>query len=852
MEYISNNEYTIFSEYMKNINEFKNKLDDISKKWEQLILFSGLSSAKIDMNSTKSNFDKLSEQLIFNLTEATIKKVAVEMNSKAQVAVDIVIRNLFERTADIGFLATDSEIRNFLTNYNIRNIITNKDEVLKLRKRFEEYVSKYSVYFDIVLFDTQGHILTKLNIENQTTFKSKDSLFDEIENKKCDYLETYKYHDFLPEYEKSLVYSYKVVDEKTNETLGFLSLCFKFTNEMETIFSNLVSKNNKEVLIILDKNCEVIASSDSYHIPLKAKMDIELEKPFGIAQFAGRDYIIKTCKTNGYEGFYGLGWMGHIMIPIDSAFRVENNNFDIKEDVLNSIMQNKNLFKEELISIPLVAQNIQDDLNRAVWNGNIKQATISSHDGDFSRTILREVKLAGEKTKDSFANSIQNLNQTIISSLLNNVSFLSELSIDIMDRNLYERANDCRWWALTPAFIEILKNEYNLSAEDKKKMSEILKYINNLYTVYTNLFIYDKSGTIVAVSNDNYKSTIGTRLDTSWVRNTLKMRDSSRYYVSYFDKTPLYDDKHTFIFNAAINDNEHNLGGIGIVFDCELQFKNMLCDALPSTNGVVNDGYFSMFVEKNYSMVLSCSNDSHYVGEKIDIDNELLNLKRGKSLSKILFYKGKYYLVGASCSKGYREFKSEDDIYQKEVIAFVFVEVGEKVSKKELTDINTHHFIYDDMLLQDSCVEIATFYIGNKWLGVRTSDVIEATTLHNLEKPVSMDATDNHFKGTIIHKKMVLSVLDISKFIQNEIKKKDDADVIIIKYEQNNSDHVIGIVVDKLGEFLKVPEYRIKPFENFVIMGGMLAESIVQPPESSSVSTLLTLLNISKLQEIVK
>ncbi len=851
MNYLQKDFYLNFLEYMKNINEFKNELGDISKKWEQLILFSGLSSAKIDMNSTKSNFDTLSEQLILNLTEATIKKVSTEMNSKAQVAVDIVIRNLFERTADIGFLATDSEIRNFLKNYSIKDLLTKKDEVLKLKKRFEEYVAKYSVYFDIVLFDTSGHILAKLNTENQTTFKSKDSIFEEIENNNCDYLETYRYHDFLPEYEKSLVYSYKVIDENSKNTLGFLSLCFKFNNEMETIFSNLVSKNNKEVLILLDKNCEVIASSDKYHIPLNAKLDIELEKSLGIAQFAGRDYVIKTCKTNGYEGFFGLGWMGHIMIPVESAFKTENSNLNINEDILNSIMQNKNLFKEDLISIPLIAQNIQDDLNRAVWNGNIKQSGSTAYDSDFSRTILKEVKLAGEKTKESFENSIQKLNETIISSLLNNVSFLASLSIDIMDRNFYERANDCRWWALTPAFIEILKNQYNLSNDDKKRMTDILKYINNLYTVYTNIFIYDKAGVIVAVSNDSYKSVVGTKLDNSWVRNTLKIRDTSRYYVSYFDKTFLYDDKHTFIFNAAINDDEHNLGGIGIVFDCETQLKNMLLDALPSTNGVVNEGYFSMFVEKNYSAVLSCSNDSHYVGEKLDFDDELLNLRSGKSLSKILFYKNKYYLVGASCSKGYREFKGEEDIYQKEIISFVFIEIGEKVDAKEAVDTNTHHFVYDELLLQNDFTEVATFYIGNKWLGVRISDVVEATNLNNLEKPISMEATTNHFKGTIIHKKLVLSVLDISKFVQNEIKNKENAEVIIIKYNQNSSDHVIGIVVDKLGEFLKVPNNRIKPFEKFILGGGLLGESIIQPPENSNISTLLTLLNISKLEEII-
>lgn len=71
------------------------------------------------------------------------------------------------------------------------------------------------------------------------------------------------------------------------------------------------SVKNKETLLLLDKNSEVIASSDPYHIPLKAKLDVAIEEEYKITQFAGRDYIIKTCKTNGYEGF--LVWVGWVI-----------------------------------------------------------------------------------------------------------------------------------------------------------------------------------------------------------------------------------------------------------------------------------------------------------------------------------------------------------------------------------------------------------------------------------------------------------------------------------------------------------------------------------------------------------
>ena len=71
--------------------------------------------------------------------------------------------------------------------------------------------------------------------------------------------------------------------------------------------------------------------------------------------------------------------------------------------------------------------------------------------------------------------------------------------MDVMDRNLYERANDCRWWALNATFRRVLSTD-SISALDQIKCSEILSYINGLYTVYDSLILFDQQGRVVAVS----------------------------------------------------------------------------------------------------------------------------------------------------------------------------------------------------------------------------------------------------------------------------------------------------------------------------------------------------------------
>ncbi len=867
---LQNNEFKKLFKYMESVVEFEDELHDISKTWDQLILLSQLGSTGIDMSKTKENFNELTLELTSHLGEATLSKVINEMKSKSQVAVDIVIRNLFERTADIGFLATDDDIRKYLLEqHNIkRKLELHKNDeddtdfriakkeytqkLMAIKERFKEYVAKYSVYYDIVLFNTQGEIVAKLD-DNNSVVKTQDEIIELAKSTKEEYIETYRFHDFLPKHDKSLVYTYKVTESNDNDKIiGYLSLCFKFENEMEGIFSRLINHDNKEVILLLDENGLAIASSDIYQIPIGSKHNVELIQPFGIRQFAGRDYIVKSCKTNGYEGFFGLGWIGHIMIPLDSAFQNYSKEIDIDEKVLHSIMQNEELFKKDLLEIPNKAQFIQDELDRAVWNGNINQMESQSKDADFARSILREVRQTGEKTKTTFNTSIEKLNQTIIGSLLENTTFLASLSIDIMDRNLYERANDCRWWALTSKFKDILAKKDEIDEDDKHEISSILKYINELYTVYTNLFVYDINGNILAVSNESEKDIVGTRLAQTWVKQTISLKDSSKYSVSPFEKTSLYDDQSTYIYGAAITDisNQNALGGIGIVFDSKDQFKSMLKDALPQNEGEVKDGFFSIFVDKRSKEIISCSNGIFKIGEQLQIDNSFFQLNNGEQCSKVIELNGKYYIVGASCSIGYREYKSQNDDYKNDVISLVFIEAGETTAKAKEKKINENNYYHYHIAQDDEIEEIASFYIGDKWLGVKQSEIVEAISIDSLETPISMDS-NHHFKGTVVYKNYAVSVLDISPFIKKQITEHKN-DIVIVKYAGALGEHTIGLVVDKLGEIMKVPVKYIKPLEKHLIGGGMLGESIVQPPENTDSKSLLTLLNIAKIDELNK
>ncbi|MDX1295928.1 MAG: chemotaxis protein CheW, partial [Sulfurimonadaceae bacterium] len=566
--------------HMDPVEANREKLHDLSKNWDSLSLLSQLGDAGVNMDEIKNNFTKLSSELINHLANELLNKKVSEMTSKAQVAVDIVIRNLFERTADIGFLATDEDIRELLRNHNSRYTEGYADDRAKIKERFLEYIGKYSVYFDIVLMNANGDILANIDETNDVA-KSHDPVIKQVLTTTEEYVETYKAHDFLPHSGDSLVYSYKVTQNNApdSDVLGVLCLCFKFEDEMEGIFNDLADAGTKECITLLDNEGRVIASSDRYHIPLDAKLEIVTDD-YRIISFGGRDYLAKSCETNGYQGFYGLGWYGHIMIPVDYAFaKKQEFGFEMSRELLLAILQHGDQFSEDLKHIPIQAGSIQNNLNRALWNGSVKQSCSANHNKQFSRALLQEIRKTGESTKDIIGSSIARLTKTMV---LGDSAFLANLIVDIMDRNLYERANDCRWWALTSDFRTIM-DQPGISMDDQKKMNDILAYINELYTVYTNLFIYDTHGVVVAVSNPKESHLIGRRLGNEWVSKTLELTDSSKYYVSPFEPSNLYDGRHTYIYNAAIRsleDESRVVGGIGIVFDSELQFDTMIRELL--------------------------------------------------------------------------------------------------------------------------------------------------------------------------------------------------------------------------------------------------------------------------------
>lgn len=314
------------------------------------------------------------------------------------------------------------------------------------------------------------------------------------------------------------------------------------------------------------------------------------------------------------------------MTPLNDAFKHSKETGKPQTDSCQLL--NSQLFSDDLKQIFKTSMLINDDLSLVVLNGIIAAARNNAVE---FMPVLSEIKSTGESIALIFSDSIDNLQSTVISARLGDVRFCASLAVDIMDRNLYERANDCRWWALTTVFRQYLQLP-TVGPDAQQEISNILGYINDLYTVYTNLYVYDKNGIIVAVSNKDHASVIGDKVDTqSGAIDALSCTDSQKYSVSKFVPSAQYDNKHTYIYNASITSLEQNnvFGGIGIVFDSGPQFTEMLNDSLPKDeSGHTVTGCFGMFCQRDGMIISATEGSPQQVGDVIEIDDTLLGLKK--------------------------------------------------------------------------------------------------------------------------------------------------------------------------------------------------------------------------------
>jgi hypothetical protein len=624
-------------------------LDRLQRTWTRLVMSgkpNGLAEKPDLLNSLEQiagEFSQLRTELQGALTETRERETAIELGTRAQIAIDILIRNLFERTADVGFLAEDGAIADDLR--------AGADaDPHALRARLEEYVATYSVYDDIGVFRPDGGLhVTRLA---GSRLQAGDPLVATALERPGVFHEIFR---LGPDLEPQLLYV-QTIPGPSRAPIGVLALSFRFADEMAGIFASLLKGASPGLKLgIIDGADRVIAGSAGLPAGTPLKLGAE-----GVETVAldGAEYFAIRRPTRGYQGFSGLGWSGVALQPASAGEAASAEEVEAGEEHDEREIAGSAIVSEGLKRISRRAYAIDSDLHLIGLNGKI---AADRENNRVLPAVLASIREVGEQIRNAVHGAIGVLYDEAHRNLGQEADQMAALGVDIMDRNLYERANDCRWWALTPAFRAVLGardgDAEALSAAERAEIGRILGYINGLYTVYSTLFVFDAKGRVVADSREGASGRIGEALSGAHIDAALAGRSTQAYAVSDFVPTPLYGDRPTYVYCGSIlaPDSNRAVGGVAVVFDSEPQFRQMLSDVLPlDDQGQAYPGSFAAFVNAG-GTVISSTDDRRPPGSTLDADSIAA-----------------YRVVARGQSRGYREFKTSDG-YSDPVVCMVAI-----------------------------------------------------------------------------------------------------------------------------------------------------------------------------------
>ena len=788
---------------------YRERLATLQGAWDSLALLSHLSEDGTNLTGTRQAFESLAGDLVTHLAVETQKKALLAVRARAQVVIDILVRNLFERTADIGFLAADASIRHFVKD----TAEARGTQMRSLQRRLGEYVAKYSIYHNVIVISATGEILAQLEQGTAPAVTHDPLVATTLANERT-YTETCRHSDLVPESRRALIYSHRIATD--DHSAGVLCLCFRLEDELDSLFAKLRSAADWTVLSVLDSNNEIIASSDPYQVPVGARVTPGNGETGDIVRFAGREFLAVTRNAQTYQGYAGPNWRGHVMVPLERVFETQERSADLgcTSEVLTDLRASAATFSSALREIPLKADSVQRDLNRSVWNGSVRLSLADGGNGTFAKALLREISNMGRKTKDVFEHSIEELHETIVSSVLQDSQFMASLASELLARSLYERANDCRWWALDATLIGRLAGAEDC---DDEAASRVLRQINSLYTGYHCIVLLDAQRQIVAVSRPEYEHLLGTPVEAPWAAQTLSLSGAQEYSVSAFEPSALYENRPTWIFAAPVRSAQAGVvGAVAVVFDTAPQLKAMLQDALPrDESGNALPGSIAMFLDRELRVIAS--------NTAVDANSLALGWIRGTARSgaaRVVRVGDAYHAIGTKPDSGYREYSGVGGY------AVVLIPIG-KVSHKAKVGrgaLPQRASTRSEGSKQD-IREFATFATGSSWFALPTANVIEAVDPRALQ---TLPTAEQWCAGYLMFAGEPVAVADLTRVL-GEAPAERDRMVIVIRVPGRAKP--LGLLVEVLGDICEVSTDRLLPIDG---SSDQLATLAIEPAETNA------------------
>ena len=193
--------------------------------------------------------------------------------------------------------------------------------------------------------------------------------------------------------------------------------------------------------------------------------------------------------------------------------------------------------------------------------------SISTHVEALSKTL--SVELGGQ------IEALERLSRLMAEQAsANRYTDLALNAVELIDRNLFERTCDVRWWATDSAVVDALMNSGDTNASEFA--SQRLAVILGAYTVYLDLWLCDMNGNVIANGRpDRFRVQGANVAKRPWFAKARSLASGDDYSVDDVCSEPLLDGAQTASYAASVREgglvDGRPIGVLGIHFDWKPQ-----------------------------------------------------------------------------------------------------------------------------------------------------------------------------------------------------------------------------------------------------------------------------------------
>ncbi len=157
-------------------------------------------------------------------------------------------------------------------------------------------------------------------------------------------------------------------------------------------------------------------------------------------------------------------------------------------------------------------------------------------------------------------------------------------AIEIMDRNLYERTCDVRWWATDAAIVDAATFDAAKGPDPARlaHATQRLGVILRAYTVYLDLWLCDKAGRVIAHGRpDRYPRVLGANVAReSWFTDAMASASGDHFAVADIARAAPLDNAPVATYAAAVRAGAEvqgrAIGVLAIHFDWGAQAETVV------------------------------------------------------------------------------------------------------------------------------------------------------------------------------------------------------------------------------------------------------------------------------------